>query len=272
MIATTNNRPRTAPSVSTCDVSYFNFVFICIGLFYFNHSSHPVKITRLNDSTTMPSPSPTPFSISIGTPTALMPSIPDRYPQHPHHHQPLSRYTAHPVTNPALSNPQAFSAIPFNPGATSRASQPDRYNEMYTSHRAAQRTVMEALDALRSSVRADTAESRALEDLAGENERLNARLEDRERVIAEMYRSAFEAEAPESTLVPLGRIIERCDRELWKRVLREVGEGLQRRRANGEENGRKSGRGVHAVEDGGRSVTAPLVVREVDIPVRRRQV
>lgn len=131
---------------------------------------------------------------------------------------------------------------------------------------------MEALDALRSSVRADTAESRALEDLAGENERLNARLEDRERVIAEMYRSAFEAEAPESTLVPLGRIIERCDRELWKRVLREVGEGLQRRRANGEENGRKSGRGVHAVEDGGRSVTAPLVVREVDIPVRRRQV
>lgn len=136
---------------------------------------------------------------------------------------------------------------------------------------------MEAIDSLRSNIVADSAEARALEELADKNERLKGRLEARERVIGEMYRAVFESGAPEGTLVPLGRIIERCDRELWKRVLGFVGgtlPGRKRADENGEGNGRGSpagggGNGRNG-GNGNRNVSALLVVKEVDILSRRR--
>lgn len=118
-------------------------------------------------------------------------------------------------------------------------------------------------------MREDTAAARAVEDLMRENERLRARAENRERMVVEMYRAAFDGGAEESVLVRMGDVVRNGDRpaggELWRRVLRETGRGM-RGGKGGDGNGGGSG------GNGNRRVSMrSLVARVVDVPPRRRQ-
>ena len=123
-------------------------------------------------------------------------------------------------------------------------------------------------------MREDTAAARAVEDLVRENERLRARAENRERMVVEMYRAAFDGGAEERVLVRMGDVVRNGDRlaggELWRRVLRETGRGLRSGRGcdgngGGAANGGSGGNGNRRVS------MQSLVARVVDVPPRRRQ-
>jgi len=108
---------------------------------------------------------------------------------------------------------------------------------------------MEAIDGLMDTARDDTSATRAIQDLAEENSRLRRALEARELAVARMYRVAFEAGAPEDLLLPLGRVVEACDHELWRRVLSFVGRTVPGR-ARAERQRRESEGLAAVVVDG----------------------
>ena len=126
---------------------------------------------------------------------------------------------------------------------------------MYAHCCSTQRQIMDAIDELRSAAQDDTSSARAIEDLVDENAQLRRVIESRELAIASMYKEVFDTGAQEELLVPLGRIVERCDRDLWRRVLDFVGSVMPGRvRVEQERRARES-----------------LVATVVDVPPRRRR-